>query len=108
MRILMLSVLMSFPAAGCAKHPEPAASGVALGLNAPPQFRFITGNTTVRDVVDKLGTYDKVRGSGMTYYEYDLPDGSAVLIEPEWPFGRESRIRSVDFYRRAGDIDIYP
>ena len=78
------------------------------GIAIPAEFAFITTRTTLRQVTDRLGKYDRVRGSGISYYEYDLPDGAAVLVGPEWPFDASSRIRSVEFYRKVSDITLYP
>jgi hypothetical protein len=74
----------------------------------PPQFTFITTNTTLQQVMDKMGKYDRVRGSGISYYEYDLQNGSAVLISPEWPFSPTNKIRGVTFYQNTNAITLYP
>ncbi len=88
---------------------EGAASVATLnGTPIPEQFGFITSRTTLRQVVRQVGRYSRVRGSGMLYYEYDLPDGSAVLVGPEWPFESDSRIRKDFFYPHATDITLAP
>jgi hypothetical protein len=88
---------------------QPARAVSSLNANGvPKQFSFITTQTTLRQVVDRLGEYSRVRGSGISYYEYDLPDGSAVLVGPEWPFDDESKIQNVTFYLRASEIGLAP
>jgi hypothetical protein len=69
---------------------------------------FITTRTTLQQVVDGLGKYSRVRGSGIIYYEYDLPDGSAVLIGPEWPFDAKSMVQNVTFFPKESEIDLAP
>ena len=74
----------------------------------PVQFRFITTNTTLQQVVDKVGKYDRVRGSGITHYEYDLAGGSAVLISTDWPFTLTNKVRGVRYFQSTNDIHLYP
>jgi len=74
----------------------------------PPRFAFITTNTTLQQVIDKVGMYDRERGSGIARYEYDLPDGSAVLISPEWPFTPTNKIEGIAFFHRKNEIKLYP
>src|SRR5215203_2414137 len=68
-------------------------------MDVPAKFQFITKDTTLRQVVERVGRWDRVRGSGVLYYEFALPDGSAVLVHPEWPFGLENKIQSVAAFR---------
>jgi hypothetical protein len=103
------ATVLSILAVGCSRHAEPAPTATSLNANVvPEQFGFITGQTTLQQVVDRLGKYDHVRGSGISYYEYDLPDGSAVIVGPEWPFDLRSRIRNVTFYHKASEITLSP
>ena len=74
----------------------------------PAKFQFITPETTLQEVVDRLGQWQKVRGSGMLYYEYDLPDGSAVLVHPAWPFKVDNKVEGCTFYPKASDISLAP
>ena len=86
-----------------------AAHGGSMTRNElPNQFRFISHKTTLRQVIDRLGPYTRVRGSGVQAFEYDLPDGSAVLIFPEHPFQPSNKIRDVQFYPKKEQISIYP
>jgi len=85
----------------------------------PVEFRFITNDTTLQEIVDKIGPCSRVRklpvdqgfasGYGLSpgpmgmpsivLVEYDLPYHAAVILLPEYPFEPENRIRAV-FYRR--------
>lgn len=84
----------------------------------PAEFRFITNDTTLQEVVDKAGPYSRVRRlvvdpsfasgfglaegpSGMpalVLLDYDLPYHAAVILLPEFPFELENRIRAA-YYR---------
>lgn len=84
----------------------------------PSEFRFITHDTTLNEVIEKAGPPSRVvkvrisAESGFGYamvssrtsdaaivtYEYDLPYYSAVIVMPEFPFQLQNRIRAV-FYR---------
>jgi hypothetical protein len=84
----------------------------------PPEFGFITHETTLQQVIDKAGKPSRIvrvpisadRGLGyalvssnagaaeIVSYEYDLPYHAAVIVMPEFPFEPENRIRAV-FYR---------
>jgi hypothetical protein len=112
--------------AGCATETPPRnaqskPSPEALGSFVPPpkskpqppieipaKFRFITKDTTLQQVVDRVGHWDRVRGSGILYYEFDLADGSAVIVSPEWPFRLENKIQSVTAHRSTNDITLAP
>jgi hypothetical protein len=95
--------------ASCSQRQQ-TASGTAVPTTngIPAQFAFITTNTTLQQVIDRVGKYDRVRGSGVLYYEYDLSDGSAVLVSPEWPFQPTNRIRGVSIYRSTNEITLHP
>lgn len=84
----------------------------------PPEFRFITHDARLQEVIDKLGEPSRIvrvpinveRGLGyalvssktskaaIVAYEYDLPYHAAVIVVPEFPFDIQNRIRAV-FYR---------
>ena len=85
---------------------------------APPEFRFITHQTTLEEVIAKAGKPSRVvrvpiaaeSESGnplastktpravIVTYEYALPYHAAVIVMPEYPFEMQNRIRAV-FYR---------
>lgn len=71
-------------------------------------FSFITTNTLLQDVARRLGAWSRVRGSGILYYQYDMRDGSAVLLAPEWPFQPSNRIIGVTFYKDTNAIKLAP
>ena len=80
----------------------------------PAEFRFITRETTLQEVISRVGeptslqpmsvdlqqikTSDLVvgvdGGPAIVVAEYELPDGSAVLLVPEYPFELDCRIRT--------------
>jgi hypothetical protein len=75
----------------------------------PEQFRFVSRDTTVQQLVERIGPYSRVRGDdNLKAFQYDLPSGSAILIFPEWPFGDRSRIRGVQFYPNRDTIRLFP
>jgi hypothetical protein len=76
----------------------------AAPIEVPAQFRFITFDTSLEDVVRRVGQWNRIRGTNVLYYQWNLPDGSAVLVGPEPPFQLQSRIRGVTAYRSTNDI----
>jgi hypothetical protein len=86
-----------------------------------PEFQFITHETTVQNVIDRLGepsrtrelSFDSIVGatkaaaydvSGMSIgvLEYDLPYSAAAVVMPDYPCQPENKIRAV-FYRGPQD-----
>jgi hypothetical protein len=81
----------------------------------PPEFRFITHEMRLQEVINKLGEPSRIvrvpisaeRGLGyalvssntsnasIVTYEYDLPYHAAVIVMPEFPFEMQNRIRAV-------------
>jgi hypothetical protein len=97
----ILAVVVSGFVAGCSPHKQAVSEVGSISTNGiPAQFAFITTNTTLQEVVDRVGKYDRVRGSGILYYEYDLPDGSALLISPVPLFqpSRQARFRELHIF----------
>jgi len=84
----------------------------------PPDFRFITNDTILHEVVERVGPWtgmwklpvDEDTSAGyaalesesgtalIVAYEYELPYHAAVILLPEYPFGPDDRIRAV-YYR---------
>ena len=105
----ILAVAVSGLVTGCSPHEQTISEVSSISTNGiPAQFAFITTNTTLQEVVDKVGKYDRVRGSGILHYEYDLPDGAAVLVSPAWPFQPTNKIQGVAYFRSTNDIHLYP
>ncbi len=84
----------------------------------PPDFRFITKDTTLQEIVERVGPWtrrlelpvneDTGAGYGtittasgvpaIATFGYELPYRAAVILMPEYPFEPANRIRAV-FYR---------
>jgi hypothetical protein len=71
----------------------------------PPEFRFITGESTVQEVVDTVGPYTRVTETGLV--RYDLPSGGALFLFPESPFSPASLIRGVQLYRTEDAVPVF-
>ncbi len=82
-----------------------------------PEFQFITHETTLQEVIDKVGEPSRTRelsfesivgpekaaaynvsGMSIGVAEYDLPYRAAAIVMPEYPCQPENGIRAV-FYR---------
>jgi hypothetical protein len=101
MKISITLFLLGALAVGCGSRQGSSPRTAA-------DFHLITTNMTLQQVTDRFGMYDRVRGSGISYYEYDLSDGSAVLVSPEWPFRPTNRIQAVTFFRSTNEITLHP
>ena len=97
---------------------EAYASRTIRTRRLPPEFRFITNDTTLQEVMERIGPSSRVlslivdeesaagygtveREAGraaILIHEYDLPYRAAIIVMPEYPFEPENRIRAV-FYR---------
>ena len=86
-----------------------------IPADLPADFRFVTPETTVQAAMEQVGTPARkrtirIRGNAaeaeaaISAFEYDLPDGSTVLVVPERSDQPESRIRAV-VYRRANGAE---
>lgn len=65
-----------------------------LGSSAfPEKFRFISTNTTLQEVTQRLGPPDQTVGSGTQSYLYEMPNGTAVWLFPEWPYSLKSKVQ---------------
>jgi hypothetical protein len=72
----------------------------------PREFRFITRDTTLQEIVDRVGPYTRLPETHLV--RYDLPCGGAILIYPEPPFTLLSKVRGVQFYRTEADVPVFP
>ena len=72
------------------------SSALILGCGTPKhtagEFNFVTTNTTLQQIIDRVGPYDRVRGSGVLYYQWNLSDGSAILVATEEPFQQTNKV----------------
>jgi hypothetical protein len=66
----------------------------------PKEFRSVIPNlTAAQQVLDTVGPYSRVAGRGdVVAFEYDLPNGYAVLVLLHWPFQRDSKVRGIRMY----------
>jgi hypothetical protein len=79
----------------------------------PSTFRFITHETTLREVTDQLGPPSRIVELALRHrdgdtehfkaHEYDLPYKAAVVVMPQRPFEPEDKIRAV--YMRKAPAD---
>lgn len=56
---------------------------------------FLERDTTLQEVVDKLGWPDRSVGSGILTYQYDLADGGTVEV-PSWGGQLHARVQEKD------------
>jgi hypothetical protein len=88
--------------------PEPPANAKDWRSKVPMEFRFISDETTVEEVINRARECSRLRElDGIKALQYDLPDGAAVLILPEAPYQTWSRLREVRFYQRRNDIPLF-
>jgi len=81
--LLLFAVLI-----GCSNQQAPRSRTVH-------DFAFITSSTTLGDVTRRMGTYDRVSGSGIQMFEYDLADGSKIVLWPDWRYTGTNLIHRV-------------
>jgi len=82
-------------------------------VGLPSTFRFITHDTTLQQVIDRLGPASRVVELALRHrdgdtehfkaYEYDLPYKAAILVMPHRPFEPDDRVRAV--YMRKAPAD---
>jgi hypothetical protein len=105
-------------AAGCGSHEQSVSTevnGTAAPASLPPQFAFIQTNLdimTLQEVTNRVGSYSRVghlsRGDLRLAYEFDLPDGSVVLLIPTRPYEARNRVHTVQFFHSTNDFQLYP
>jgi hypothetical protein len=70
--------------------------GEIVAVDLPAEFRFIRHETTVKEVIEKLGPYSCVTEVGKARaFQYDLPSRAAVIVFPEHADEADSPIRAV-------------
>ena len=72
----------------------------------PLEFRFITHDTPVREVFDKIGPASTRLPTPHDAVRYDWPDGRVIFVYPEFPASRSGRVRAIQLYERQADIPI--
>jgi hypothetical protein len=120
---IVFSVLAGVRAKRWTKEEKNSVFDAYAGKNLQnmnlPEFRFITHETTVQEVIAKLGLPSRRRklsldsvvekqtvgayhlnGMSISVLEYDLPYRAVVMVMPEYPGNPNDKIRAV-FYRGA-------
>jgi hypothetical protein len=75
---------------------------VVRGDDTPPfpsalcRFAFICHDTTVQQTIDRLGPPTRIRSDHAL--QYDLPDGSQVVLYPRHPSQSRSTFKKMDFF----------
>ena len=113
---LLAGVVLAVFAAGCSRSNTTSSPVAATETNLPPQFAFIQTNLdtiTLEQVTASVGPYQHVGrlpedGDAVTY-EFDLPDGSAVLVVADHPTraGRNT-VHRVRFFKSTNDFQLQP
>lgn len=92
------------------------ARGGRLGAFADPQhwsperlpleFRFITHDTPIDQVLDKIGPPSSRPPIPRGAVRYDWPDGRIMFVHTEFPASRTGRVSAIQIYDEASDIPI--
>lgn len=119
---IISGLLLRIVPVGIVKYDDVLAAYAAREISTqqlPSEFHFITHDTTLLEVIDRLGPCSrKVRlpvdpesglgyafaptksgGAAILTFEYHLPYHAAAIVMPEYPFEPQNRIRAV-FYRQ--------
>ena len=104
MKSFVTLALLSTFVAGCSpREHTPSRQRTATDLS------LITTNMTLQQVIDRVGMYDRVRGSGISYYEYAFAGGSAVLVCPDLSLAAKTNPSiTITFYRSTNEIPLSP
>jgi len=83
----------------------------------PTDFRFISHDTTLAEVIEKLGPASRVVQLALPHrdgdtehfmaHEYDLPYEAAVIVMPQRPFEPDDKIRAVSVRKRSNDDELF-
>jgi hypothetical protein len=111
----VLSVLWILMGVSTAKHADRARGG-GLGVFADPQqwvaqrlpleFRFITHETMIEEVLDKIGPGSTSAADPPNVVRYDSPDGHVIFLYPEFPKTRAGRVRGIQLFEHKSDLPI--
>jgi hypothetical protein len=112
---VVLSMLWILMAVSTAKHADRARGG-RLGVFADPQqwtpqrlpleFRFITHDTTIEELVQKFGPGTIGGVNPQDVVRYDSPDGRIILVYPEFPATRSGRVRAIQLFDHESDLPL--
>jgi hypothetical protein len=118
---IISGLLLRIVPVGIVKYNDVLAAYAAREIatqRLPSEFHFITHDTTLQEVIDRLGPCSrevrlpvdpesglgyafaptKSGGAAILTFEYHLPYHAAAIVMPEYPFEPQNRIRAV-FYR---------
>jgi hypothetical protein len=105
-------------AAGCGSHDQNVSSDArspAPPAFLPPGFAFIRTNLdimTLEEVTNRVGSYTRVGrlrpDEDALAYEFDLKDGSAVILIPERPYQARNRVHMVQYFVSTNEFRLYP
>jgi hypothetical protein len=86
-------------------------------IDLPSEFRFITHETTLADVSNRLGLASRVTELALPHcdgdvehfmaHEYDLPYEAAVIVMPQRPFEPDDKIRAVSLRKRPNEDELF-
>jgi len=92
------------------------ARGGRLGLFADPQhwaaerlpleFRFITHDTPMREVLAKIGPPSKRPPIPHGAVRYDWPDGRIIFLYAQFPASHSGSVSAIQIYDEPSDIPI--
>jgi hypothetical protein len=112
---VLLSALWITFAVAAAKQADRARGG-RLGAFSDPkhwtpqrlplEFRFITRDTAMREVFDKIGPGSTRPPDPPDALRYDWPDGRVVFVYPEFPATRSGRVRAIQLYDHKEDVPV--
>ena len=104
--VFIVAALSALLTSGCGQRQERVAYFPTNDL--PSKFWFIPTNSTLQQLIDKVGKHDRERGSGIARYEWELGGGSAVLVGVEWPYEPSNRIQWISFEKNTNDVHLSP
>jgi hypothetical protein len=74
MKFYLLNVMALVVLLGCSSRPG--------RLRAAEPFLWLQPGMTMQEVTNKVGAPDRHAGSGVFRWEYDLADGSTIMVFP--------------------------
>jgi len=77
-----------------------------ISQRLPLEFRFVTRDTTMREVFDKIGPGSTRPPDPPDALRYDWPDGRVVFVYPEFPATQSGRVRAIQLYDHKEDVPI--